>query len=455
LPPPLPPSSAVFADAIPVPAEGSAHVAALDWSQVEWTALGAGAAVLLLAAAVAAVRRALAQSDPRRVLEDEPSAERRAALEPLLAKADRLGTSAAIAELTLSLVFAGCVFSVLADDGPPRPAAVLETLAISVPTLWFVTDALARAIALRTGDALLRSGLEVFHALQLPIEALTAAFEAVRRGVLRLFGQRDDPEATRRIVAGLREVIDEAEISGHLDETEKELIGNVMEFRDVDVAAVMTPRTELAAADVDEGVLAAARLLAETGHSRIPVYEGSLDTIIGVVSARDLVQAFASGRAEQAELRSLLHPAYFTPETKRLRELLSELRRAKVEVAIVLDEYGGTAGLVTVGDIIGEIVGEIPDEYDEDEPAPIRHVAGGAAEVDATLHVSEVNEALEIELPENDDYETLAGYVLAQLGRFPKRGDSFTSADVEFVVVDATDRRVLKVRVRKLAQPAA
>jgi CBS domain containing-hemolysin-like protein len=202
-------------------------------------------------------------------------------------------------------------------------------------------------------------------------------------------------------------------------------------------------------------VLAAAQLLAETGHSRIPVYENSLDTIIGVVSARDLVAAFANGRAQEADLRELLHPAYFTPETKRVRELLSELRRARVEIAIVLDEYGGTAGLVTVGDIIGEIVGEIPDEYDEDAPAPIRHLAGGAAEVDATLHVSEVNEALELELPENRDFETLAGFVLAHFGRFPKRGEKFESEGAEFAVVDATDRRVLKVRVRKLATNAA
>ncbi len=436
-------------------ASTSPAAASIDWSAVDWTSLVAGLIALAVAASVAIVRRSLAQAAPERVLAAERSPERRAALEPLLAKADRLVTSATIAEQGASLLFAICVLRVFDASESRGPVVVLQTLALSVPVLWFTTDALARAIALRAGDTLLRYTLRPFHALQLPVEALTAAFEAVRRGVLRLFGQRDDPESTRRIVAGLREVIDDAEISGHLDETEKEIIGNVMEFRDVDVAAVMTPRTKLAAADVEGGVLAAARLLAETGHSRVPVYEGSLDSIIGVVSARDLVAAFASGRAEDAELRSLLHPAFFTPETKRVRELLSELRRARVEIAIVLDEYGGTAGLVTVGDIVGEIVGEIPDEYTEDTPAPIRHLAGGAAEVDATLHVSEVNEALELELPENRDYETLAGFVLAHLGRFPKRGETFQAGDAEFAIVEATDRRVLKVRVRKLAQSAA
>ena len=447
--------------AVPIPAPTLAPVvapalsAAVDWSRLDLVSLGIAVLALGLAATSAVGRRSLAQSDPARVLEAEPSAERRARLEPLLVKADRLVTSASIVEQASSLTFAICTLLVLGGEAPGRLSVVLETIALCVPALWFATDALARAVALRGGDTILRRTLPVFHALQLPVEALTAAFEVVRRGVLRLFGQRDDPESTRRIVAGLRDVIDEAEISGHLDETEKEIIGNVMEFRDVDVAAVMTPRTKLAAADVEGGVLAAARLLAETGHSRIPVYETSLDTIIGVVSARDLVAAFANGRAQEADLRELLHPAYFTPETKRVRELLSELRRARVEIAIVLDEYGGTAGLVTVGDIIGEIVGEIPDEYDEDAPAPIRHLAGGAAEVDATLHVSEVNEALELELPEHRDFETLAGFVLAHFGRFPKRGEKFESEGAEFAVVDATDRRVLKVRVRKLATTAA
>lgn len=429
--------------------------AAVDWSGVDWTALAVATLALTVASVVAVFRRSLTQSDPSRILATERRPERRSALEPLLAKADRLATSATIAETAAALLFGICVQHVISAGEPATVVDVLKTLVVGVPLLWFCTDALARAVALRGGDSIVRRGLPVFHRLQFPVEALTVAFEAVRRGVLRLFGQRDDPESARRIVAGLREVIDDAEISGHLDETEKEIIGNVMEFRDVDVAAVMTPRTKLAAADVDDGFAAAVTLLAETGHSRIPVYEGSLDRIIGVVSARDLVAAFANGRAEQIELRSLLHPAFFTPETKRVRELLSELRRARVEVAIVLDEYGGTAGLITVGDIIGEIIGEIPDEYDEDAPAPIRHLAGGVAEVEATLHVSEVNEALDLELPENGDYETLAGYVLAQLGRFPRRGESFEHDGTEFTVVEATDRRVLKVRVRKLAHSGA
>jgi CBS domain containing-hemolysin-like protein len=129
-------------------------------------------------------------------------------------------------------------------------------------------------------------------------------------------------------------------------------------------------------------------------------------------------------------------------------DLLHEMQRRRVHVAIVLDEYGGTAGLVSVGDILAEIVGDIPDEYDEDQPAPIRQLPGGAAEVQASLHVSEVNEALDLEIPEEADFETLGGFVLAELGHFPEPGESFKHGLAEYSVLEASDRRVLRVRVR-------
>jgi CBS domain containing-hemolysin-like protein len=310
-------------------------------------------------------------------------------------------------------------------------------------------------MAQRHGDGLLARTLPVLHAVQLPLVALGTLFEHARRGMMRLLHLKDETGATREIVAGLREVIADAEVSGNLHQTEREIIGNVMEFRDEDVAALMTPRTEIQAADVEDGVLAAARIMAASGHSRIPVYEETLDTIIGTISARDLVQLMATGRAESASLRQIVHPAYFVPETKHLSELLGEMRREKMKMAIVLDEYGGTAGLVTMGDLLGELVGEIPDEYDADEPSPLRRMADGAVEVDASLHVSEVNEALDLDLPEESDFETLGGFVLAELGRFPHRGERFRRNGHEFVVVEANDRRVLKVCVRPLASAGA
>ncbi|MCC7012288.1 MAG: HlyC/CorC family transporter [Planctomycetes bacterium] len=428
----------------------TALAGALDPPRFDLASALAAVCALALGSGAALIRRSLAQSTPERVLESTPDEARRQRLAPLLGKVDRLTTSAAVIETTFALVFGIGVVRAFGTDGVVDRRSIVEGLLVCVPVLWFFTDALPRSLALHSGDAIVRDTLPAFRIVQSPIELFAWSFEAVRRGLLRLLGLHDDPESTRQIVAGLREVIEDSEITGRLDDAEKEIIGNVMEFRDVDTAAVMTPRTQVVAADVDEGLAAAARKLAESGHTRIPIYEGTLDAIIGTISARDIVQVAAAGRLEDTALRSIVHTAVFVPETKRVRELLAELRRAKAEMAIVLDEYGGTAGLVTVGDIVGEILGKIPDEYDEDAPSPVRRLPGGAAEVDAAMHVTEVNELFELDLPEQADFETLGGFVLAELGRFPARGEIFRRGGAEYAVLEADDRRVLKVRVRKL-----
>jgi len=424
--------------------------APFEWTQIDPVTLLTAALALLASGCFSTLRVAMAQSATDRVLAKAPDEPTRKRLTPLFERVESLSTSAGVLATTFALLFAVLVLEVAAEGQPVAGATILIALAISAPLLWFVNESLARALAQRSGDELLIHVLPIFSVLQFPLTGLTWAIACARRGVLRLFGLKDDTESTRRIVAELRDVIEDAEISGQLDETERELIGNVMEFRDVDVAAVMTPRTEIEGSELEDGLIAAAGQCAESGHSRIPIYEDTPDSIVGTVSARDLVQVLAAGKLETTELREILHPAYFVPETKHISELLTELRRAKIKMAIVLDEYGGTAGLVTVGDIIREIVGDIPDEYDEDEPSPIRHMPGGAAEIEASLHVTEVNEALDLDIPEESDFETLGGFVLAELGHFPSRGEAFVRGDAEFTIIDASDRRVLKVRVRRL-----
>jgi len=425
--------------------------APFEWAQADLHLLGLAFLALIGAAFFSTLRRAMAHADLERLLLRSADEAEETRIRTLFGRFDTLSTSAAILETGLRLAFVTVVLMFVANEGAPVWTDVLITLAACVPLIWFATDAVAKALALRSGDGLVMHVLPGFYVLQLPISVVPMVLEAVRRGVLRALGLSDRSDVTRQIVAGLRDVIEDADVSGrHLDETEKELIGNVMEFRDVDVAAVMTPRTEVEGVDIEDGLQGAAVRFAETGHSRIPVYEDTPDRVIGTVSARDLVQVMAAGRLQETSLSEILHAAYFVPETKHVSELLTELRRQKIKMAIVLDEYGGTAGIVTVGDILSEIVGDIPDEYDEDEPSPIRHMPGGAAEVDAGVHVSEVNEALDLEIPEESDYETLGGFVLAELGHFPQRGEAFTHGQAEYSVLEANDRRVLKVRVRRL-----
>ena len=415
------------------------------------------AALVFLASAsvFALLRVALQHSNPGRVLARLASEKRRSELEPLLRQADSLATSARILEATCELAFAALLLHSIAGSGPITGAALIQCLLVAVPAILVCTEVLPSAIALRAGDSILIRSLAWFDLVQMPLHWIVSALEAGRRALMRVIGLRQDPASARQIVEGLREVIAEAEISGDLDETEREIIGNVMEFRDVSVSAVMTPRTEVQGVEIGEGALSAASKLAASGHSRIPIYDGSLDTIVGVVTARDLLQVAADHGLEDSSLRSILRPAHFVPETKRVSELLAEFRREKIKLAIVLDEYGGTAGLVTLGDIIREIVGSIQDEFDEETSQPVRRLQNGSAEVDAALRVSQVNEELSTEIPEDDGYETLAGFVLSELGHFPKRGEKFVAGGVEYAILDSSERRVHKVSVRRLPRRAS
>jgi putative hemolysin len=402
---------------------------------------------LALSGFLGTLRAALSRSLPSRVLAGTSSETRRARLEPLLERADRLAISAGIYKITCDLLFVVLLVEWLTLDGNFDVARVSMTVLIAAPALLLLTDALPASVASVRGDALLLRTLPVFYLVQLPVAWLVVALEVLRAALLRALHIEDDSRSTRKLVEGLREVA-EGGPSTELAESEKELIENVLDFRGVDVAEVMTPRTEIDAIPDEASLAEAARLFPEVGHSRIPVYVDSIDNIIGTVSALAATQALVADQAPP--LRELVRPPLLVPETMLLSELLEHFRSQKQKMAIVVDEYGGTAGIVTLTDVLEELVGEIHDEYEEEQD-PVREVDPGLFEVQAGLHVSEVNEALGLEIPEEEDYETLGGFVLAELGRLPSAGESFLRDDVTYSVAEASDRRVLKVRVQRSA----
>lgn len=434
------PSGAALAALIPPPLlestlhEGLALVLALGFSTL-----------------LSTLRSSLRFSLPTRTLAAESDEKRRVRLEPLLERADAYASSAGLLKATCDLVFTVILVSVIAGDGSLQLSDLGYAVAIGAPTLLFVTEAMPSSVARAWGDRLLLETLPTFHWLQLPLSPLVRALSVARSALLRAFSIEDDT-SSRKIVEGLREVVKTTgakSSTSELEETERELIENVMEFGDVDAAEVMTPRTEMTALSVDSSVEEALAKLAEAGHSRLPVYEENVDNIIGTVTAVALAEATVVS-SEVSELRELLRPPMLVPETKLVSELLREFRARKQKLAIVVDEYGGTAGVVTLTDVLAEIVGTIQDEYEEAEDT-LRALEDGSYEVQASLHVSEVNEALDLSIPEEEDFETLAGFVLAQLGHFPKAGESFSNGDTTYSVAEASDRRVLKVRVKRSA----
>ena len=208
------------------------------------------------------------------------------------------------------------------------------------------------------------------------------------------------------------------------------MIESVIQFHDTTAGQIMTPRPEIVGVEVGSTLAHVKEMLEESGHSRLPVFDGTLDHIIGVLHARDLLKHIGLP-AGQFNVKSAMRPAYFVPETKPLRDLLADFRLQKVHLAIVIDEYGGTAGLVTIEDVLEELVGDIADEHEPVEPAMFKRLDDNSADVDARIYLDELNRLMGLNLPEDAGYDTLGGYVSTTLGKIPRGGDGLRARRCE------------------------
>jgi CBS domain containing-hemolysin-like protein len=241
--------------------------------------------------------------------------------------------------------------------------------------------------------------------------------------------------------------------NGHPDqdaiEEEHEMISAILDLDQAMVHEIMVPRTDITAVSVETGVLEVVELARTVGHSRIPVYRDSIDVIIGVVHAKDFLR-FVDNDSTDVELLELLRPAYFVPESKHVGELLHDLRSEKVHLAVVVDEYGGTAGIVTIEDILEEIVGEIQDEYDRELPL-LERIGPDEVIVDGRIPIDELAEIFDTDFSDGD-YDTIGGFVQKQLGRIPGAGETVEADGLRFEVQTVEHRRIRTVRVLRLAE---
>ncbi|HUG55729.1 MAG TPA: hemolysin family protein [Candidatus Limnocylindrales bacterium] len=283
--------------------------------------------------------------------------------------------------------------------------------------------------------------LELITWLTRPLVALLLA---LTRLVTRPFGAM--PETGTLVSEDeIKALVETGEEQGVLAEDEREMIHSIFALGDKQVHEVMVPRTDIVAIDVVTPPQEVLDLVSQVGHSRIPVYDGSADQIVGVLYVKDLFRRMARGEKD-VEIRSLLRPAHFVPETKKVDELLREMQRDKVHIAIVVDEYGGTAGLVTIEDLVEEIVGEIRDEYDVEQEL-VLPVSENEALMDARVPFDDVRETFSLELEESEDYDTLGGFIVHELGRLPKVGEAVVVPGARFVVESVEGRRIRRVRV--------
>ncbi len=240
------------------------------------------------------------------------------------------------------------------------------------------------------------------------------------------------------------------ETSGVLPEEERQMIRGIMELEQTPVREVMVPRIDMAAVDMSVPFDAATSLMVDKGFSRLPIYEGTVDNIVGVAYGKDVLKCLAKD-ACPGNLREISRPAYFVPESKRVDEMLTEMRERRLSVAIVVDEYGGTAGLVTIEDLLEEIVGEIRDEFDIQEQE-VQVITANEAIVDARVGIETLNEIFDIAI-EKDDFDSVGGFIVNQLGRMPSVGDEVRVNGLALRVLSVTGRRIKKVRATKASTP--
>lgn len=316
---------------------------------------------------------------------------------------------------------------------------LMALFSVAIPHAW----------AAYAGGRFVLAVLPVLVVMRHVLYPLIAAMQALNVPIRRLSGVSDDHDDNgEEVRQEILQAASEGRAEGSVNAEEAEMIEAVVEFSEIQAGQIMTPRTDVFALPADTPWEQACEKVFDAGHTRVPVFQQDIDNIIGVLYAKDLLQHI---RAEQpASVREIMRKPFFVPETMTLDKLLREFKARKVHLAVVLDEYGGTAGLVTIEDVLEEIVGSISDEYDRPEPALMHRVDEQTAEVDGRLHIDDLNDAMNLEIPEDEDYDTAAGCVFSELGYIPAAGDTVHIDGAEFTVLEADDRKIIRLRVRRL-----
>jgi CBS domain containing-hemolysin-like protein len=277
---------------------------------------------------------------------------------------------------------------------------------------------------------------------------LVVLFDHLTRIVNKVTGGRSAIESSYVTREEIQDIIETGEREGVLDEEEREMLQRTLRFNDTIAKEVMTPRLDMSAISTDASIEEAIEQCVQGGHARLPVYEGSLDNVIGIVHLRDLVRDLNYGEAltENLELEDLIEPTLHVPESKNVDDLLTEMRKERLHMVIVIDEFGTTEGLVTMEDLTEEIVGEILEGGEEE---PIEYVDDDTVVVKGEVNIEEVNEALSIDIPEGEEFETIAGFIFNRVGRLVRAGEVVEYDGIEIRVEQVENTRIMKARITR------
>ncbi len=352
-----------------------------------------------------------------------------------------------------STTFAAMLTEAVAPRLPQIPEGIISGVSVVVITIimsYFslVLGELApKRMAMQKPEAIAYKVVGVLLVVKKVCAPFVKILSLSTNAVVRLFGF--DPNADEEVVTEeeIRMMVDVGEEKGVIENIQKEMINNIFEFDDIDVTDIMTHRTDMVAVEDTDTLEDVVRLSIENGYSRIPVYHEDQDNIIGIIYIKDLLKYVSDGLPETESPKDVMRPAHYVPFSKNCGELFSEMTDKRVQMAVVVDEYGGTAGIVTVEDLVEAIMGNIRDEYD-DEEEEIAIESENLFTIDGTAYIEEVNELVGDVIPEGD-YDTLGGFIISKLGFLPKDGDmnEVIYENLKLTILNVEERRIGKVRV--------
>ena len=346
---------------------------------------------------------------------------------------------------SVAVIIASSMTTVLALRFIPDYGELIGTILISLVVLIFC-EITPKTAAVQNPLRWARVLVNPVRVAAWLLHPLVVTLSAITNTMVRLMGGQMKHRGPFVTEEELRLLVTVGEEEGILEEAETDMIHSIFEFADTPVREVMIPRIDMVTLESDATVDEAVDLALQGGFSRIPVYEETIDNIIGVLYTKDMLKQLREDH-NSLPIRELVRPAYFVPETKKLDDLLREIRQKRTHMAIVVDEYGSVAGLVTIEDLVEEIVGDIQDEYDREEKL-YEQVTQFEYVFDAKINLDEFNELMDTDL-ENEDYETLGGFLLGQLDKIPVPGDTITFKNLTFTVLTTRGLRITKVRVER------
>ncbi len=344
---------------------------------------------------------------------------------------------------SVAVIVASSMATVLALSFSATYGELLSSIIISLVVLIFC-EITPKTAAVQNPVRWARIFIGPVRAAAWVLTPIVWSLSAITNFLVRLVGGEMKHRGPFVTEEELRLLVSVGEKEGVLEEEETEMIHSIFEFADTTVREVMIPRIDMVTLESDATVDEAVDLALEAGFSRIPVYEESIDEIIGVLYTKDMLKQLRQGH-DTLPIRDLVRPAYFVPETKKLDDLLREIQQQRVHMAIVVDEYGSVAGLVTIEDLVEEIVGDIQDEYDREEKL-YEQISENEYVFDAKISIDDFNELMGTNL-DDQDYDTLGGFLYAQLDKIPNPGDTITFQDMIFTVLSTRGRRITQVRV--------